>query len=93
MDSCAAAVADLRSPKHEHLFASAFESFTTTEVNDSVARRLIDLLQSNDGCDITVVQVHAKLMNNAREPNGLLNVSPVHVAPQEKPTSPCTRCS
>ena len=73
IDSCAAAIAALRSLKHGYLFASAFESTTTTAVNNSFTRRLIDLLRSNNGSDITVAQIHAKLMENAGEPHNYLN--------------------
>lgn len=80
MDCCQATAAATRDSKHEYLFASALESRTTSIVAHGFTWRLIDLLKVNNGNEMTVAQMHAKLIGNANDTQNRLSNSPVHVA-------------
>ncbi|RMJ23738.1 hypothetical protein PHISP_05390 [Aspergillus sp. HF37] len=85
--SCATAEAMCRGDI-EYLVASAFESSATDNLNiqRSFSRRLIDLLNDPSCQEITVAQIHAKLVTMANQPATQLDYTPVYVTRKEKPS-------
>ena len=86
MDTCFSAAVAMGPGNVEYLAASASESQATASVANSFTRRFIDLLKSIDTPDITVAQIHSKLVKGANEPNSKLYHTPVHVATTERPS-------
>lgn len=84
MDCCEATTAAMRNSEVEYLFASATESATTAVITNSFTQRLISLMRESAGADMTVAQIHAKMVENSGDVANFLDSSPVHVAPQTK---------
>ena len=86
MDTCCATAAAMGQGDIEYLVARAFESSATDKIQRSFSRRLIDLLTDPSCQEITVAQIHAKLVTMANQPATQLDYTPVHVATKEKPS-------
>ena len=86
MDSCFTTASAMGPGEIEYLVSSAFESPATTNFSTSFSRRLIDLLTRLQPREITVAQIHAKLVNKANDPKSSLEYTPVHVAFIKKPS-------
>jgi hypothetical protein len=92
MDCCFATAAAI-SPNPgdiEYLVASSFESQASARIATSLTRRLIDLIRSLASPEISLLQLHARLVSQANKPESLLEYSPVYIASKKGvPTSLC----
>ena len=85
VDSCFPTAAASGTGNNEYLAASAFRPPASGSVERRFTRRFLDLLASIDYAEITVAQIHAKLITQANRPKSELNYTPVHIASIDKP--------
>ncbi|KAE8323527.1 hypothetical protein BDV39DRAFT_208812 [Aspergillus sergii] len=86
LDSCFSTAAAIEGGNNEYLAASSSESQASGCVERSFTRRFLDLLANIDCPEITVTQIHAKLVAQANKPNSKQGYTPVHVKSTEKPS-------
>jgi AICAR transformylase/IMP cyclohydrolase PurH len=86
LDSCFATAAAMSGLNTEYLVASAFESPASAVIQRSFTRRLIDLLKSQIYTEVTIAQIHAKLVHQANQPSSVLDYTPIHVSCKDKPS-------
>ncbi|PIG89633.1 hypothetical protein AARAC_008935 [Aspergillus arachidicola] len=86
LDSCFSTAAAIEGGNDEYLAASCSESQTSGCVERSFTRRFLDLLASIDCSEITVAQIHAKLVTLANKPNSKHDYTPLHYTSIEKPS-------
>ncbi|KAE8353385.1 hypothetical protein BDV28DRAFT_133226 [Aspergillus coremiiformis] len=86
LDSCFSTGAAMGPTAYEYLAASAFESPAAANIDLSLTHRFIDLLNELETQEITVAQVHAKLVRKANHAESCLLYTPVHVASEQKPS-------
>ncbi|KAJ9243813.1 hypothetical protein DTO280E4_3006 [Paecilomyces variotii] len=84
LDSCFSSAAAMTGLNTEYLVASAFESPASAIIQRSFTRRLIDLFKSQINPEMTVAQIHAKLVNQANQPGSGLDYTFVHIACDNK---------
>ncbi|KAE8138854.1 hypothetical protein BDV38DRAFT_244027 [Aspergillus pseudotamarii] len=86
LDSCFSTAAALGGGNNEYLAASSFESEASGCVERSFTRRLLDLLGNLNCPEITVAQLHAKLVKQANNRHSELDYTPVHISHMNKPS-------
>ncbi|KAB8228777.1 uncharacterized protein BDW43DRAFT_315547 [Aspergillus alliaceus] len=86
LDSCFSPGAAMGPTAYEYLAASAFESPAAASIDVSLTRRFVDLLNALETEEITVAQVHAKLVQKANHAESRLLYTPVHVVSEKKPS-------
>ncbi|KAB8214232.1 hypothetical protein BDV33DRAFT_196280 [Aspergillus novoparasiticus] len=87
LDSCFSTAAAIEGCNNEYLAASSSESQASGCVERSFTRRFLDLLASIDCPEITVAQIHAKLVTQANKPESQQEYTPVHFTSTERPSS------
>ena len=79
LDSCEAGAASVnKSPFAEYLGGAAWGQIASSNLTDCLTRRLVDLLRSNNGRPMTVAGIHARLINQAHDPDTQMSVRPFH---------------
>ncbi|KAF5855199.1 hypothetical protein ETB97_009733 [Aspergillus alliaceus] len=86
LDSCFFPGAAMGPTAYEYLAASAFESPAAASIDVSLTRRFVDLLNALETEEITVTQMHAKLVQKANHAESRLLYTPVHVVSEKKPS-------
>ncbi|KAE8347320.1 hypothetical protein BDV24DRAFT_157615 [Aspergillus arachidicola] len=86
LDSCFSTAATIEGGNNEYLATSSSESQTSGCVERSFTRRFLDLLARIDCPEITVAQIHAKLVTLANKPNSKHDYTPLHYTSIEKPS-------
>ncbi|KAB8210138.1 hypothetical protein BDV34DRAFT_187033 [Aspergillus parasiticus] len=86
LDSCFSTAAAIEGGNNEYLAASSSESQASGCVERSFTRRFLDLLANLNCPEITVAQLHAKLVKEANNPKSELDYTPVHISSVDKPS-------